>query len=261
MRLLFIGDIVGEPGRRAIKGLLPGVVKENDVECVVANAENAAGGSGVTPSIAKELRDYGVDVITSGDHIWKRREIVETLNKEHYLLRPLNYPEEAPGFGSTVINMNKGPKIGIINLVGRVFMQAVECPFRTSRAEVDKIRKITPNIFIDMHAEATSEKIALGWYLDGLVTAIVGTHTHVQTADEKILPEKTAYISDIGMTGPFDSVIGRKKEQILTKFVTQIPTRFEMAENDIWLNGVVIDFDVNTGKANSIKRIQKKYNQ
>ncbi|UCD55786.1 MAG: TIGR00282 family metallophosphoesterase [Candidatus Omnitrophota bacterium] len=260
MKVLFIGDIVGEPGRKAVKALLPGIIRKRKINCVIANAENSAGGSGITPPIAKELKSYKLDVITSGDHIWKRREIVEILDREQTILRPLNYPKEAPGFGSAIIELPEhGVKIGVVNLVGRVFMQAVECPFRTSREEVGRMRKITPNIFVDMHAEATSEKIALGWYLDGLVTAVMGTHTHVQTADEKILPEGTAYITDVGMTGPFDSVIGRKKEQILTRFITQMPTRFQMADADIWLNAVVIDFDDKTGKANSIERIQKKY--
>jgi len=258
VKLLFIGDIVGEPGRTAIKELLPDLIKKNDIDCVVGNAENAAGGSGITPRIARELESYGIDIITSGDHIWKRKEIVEVLDTETTILRPLNYPKESPGSGSTVVKLSSGVKIGVINLVGRVFMQPVECPFRTSREEVEKIRKSTPNIFVDIHAEATSEKIALGWYLDGLVTAIMGTHTHVQTADETILPKESAYITDTGMTGPFDSVIGRKKEQILTRFITQMPTRFEMAEDDVRLNAVVVDFDEKTGKANSIKRIQKK---
>lgn len=259
MKILFIGDIVGEPGRNAIKALLPGLVKKNHIECVIANAENAAGGSGITPPIREELKSYGVHVITSGDHIWKRKEVVELLSMHDDILRPLNYPKETPGSGSAIIELESGIKIGVVNLVGRVFMQAVECPFKTSRCEIDKIRKTTPNIFVDMHAEATSEKIALGWYLDGLVTGFMGTHTHVQTADEKILPGGTAYITDAGMTGPFDSVIGRKKEQILTRFLTQMPTRFQMAEDDIRLNGVIIDFNPKNGKANSIERVQKKY--
>ena len=258
MKLLFIGDIVGQPGRKAIKALLPGLVKKNKVDCAVANAENAAGGSGITPAIAKELLGYGLDALTSGDHIWKRKEAVELLESERRVLRPLNYPRETPGSGSLVIELAEGERIGIINLLGRVFMQPIECPFRACREEIDRLKKVTPNIFVDIHAEATSEKIALGWYLDGLVTAVMGTHTHVQTADEKILPRGEAYITDVGMTGPFDSVIGRKKEQILTRFITQMPTRFEMAEDNIWLNGVLIDFDPKIGKANSIERVQKK---
>ncbi len=259
MRVLFIGDIVGSPGRGAIKNLVPGIVRKDKVDCVIANAENAAGGSGITPAIARELEGYGVDVITSGDHIWKRKEVTEILLDDSRVLRPLNYPRETPGSGSTIIETPGGVKIGVLNLLGRTFMQAVECPFRTSRAEIEKIRKITPNIFVDMHAEATSEKIALGWYLDGLVTAVMGTHTHVQTADEKILPEGTAFITDTGMTGPFDSVIGRKKEQILTRFLTQMPVRFEMAERDIWMNAVLVDFDGKTGKASAITRVRKKW--
>ena len=259
MKLLFIGDIVGEPGRKAMKTLVPRLVKKHGIECVVADAENAAGGSGITPPIAEALKDCGVHVLTSGDHIWKRKEVIQILDRGEGVLRPLNYPKENPGSGSTIVELSSGVKIGVINLVGRVFMQAVECPFKTSYEEVAKMKKITPNIFVDVHAEATSEKIALGWYLDGLVTGVMGTHTHVQTADEKILPKGTAYITDAGMTGPFDSVIGRKKEQILSRFVTQMPTRFEMAEDDIWLNGVIIDFDEKCGKANSIERIQKKY--
>jgi metallophosphoesterase (TIGR00282 family) len=260
LKLLFIGDIVGEPGRSAIKALLPGIIKKNNIACTVANAENSAGGSGITPAIAEELKSYKLDVITSGDHIWKRRDIIDILDKEETVLRPLNYPKGTPGYGSTIIELPKhGVKIGIVNLVGRVFMEAVECPFRTSREEITRMREITQNIFVDIHAEATSEKIALGWYLDGFVTAVMGTHTHVQTADEKVLPKGTAYITDAGMTGPFDSVIGRRKEQILTRFVTQMPTRFQMADTDIRLNGVIIDFNEKTGRANSIERIQKNY--
>lgn len=257
MKLLFIGDIVGEPGRRAVKTLVPGLVKKYHVECVVVNAENAAGGSGITPPIVREIKNCGVHIITSGDHIWKRKEIADIINEENNILRPLNYPEEVPGHGSCIMELASGVKIGVINLLGRTFMQAVECPFRTSRREVEKIRKITPNIFVDVHAEATSEKIALGWYLDGIVTGLMGTHTHVQTADEKILPGGTAYITDAGMTGPFDSVIGRKKAEVLTRFITQMPAKFQMAEDDVRLNGVIIDFDAKTGKANSIQRIQK----
>ena len=258
MRLLFIGDIVGKPGRTALKELLPGLVSKRKIDFVVVNAENAAGGSGITPPIAKELIGYGADLLTSGDHIWKRKEAEELLQTNERVLRPLNYPDGAPGSGSAIIELEEGVKIGVINLVGRIFMQAVECPFRAARKEIEKIKRSTPNIFVDLHAEATSEKIALGWYLDGSVTALLGTHTHVQTADEKILPGGTAYITDVGMTGPFDSVIGRKKEQILTRFLTQMPTRFEMADKDIRLNGAIINFDTKTGKADSIERVQKK---
>jgi len=258
MRILFIGDIVGEPGRQAVKELVPKIQKKEGVEFVIANAENAAGGSGVTPALADELLGYGIDVLTSGDHIWKRKEILDYIETSRQLLRPANYPAEAPGLGWTVVKSKSGTEVGVINLIGRVFMQAVECPFRTAKAAVDKMKEKARVIIVDMHAEATSEKIAMGWYLDGMVSAIIGTHTHVQTADEKILPNGTAFLCDAGMTGPFDSVIGRKKEQILSRFITQMPVRFEMAEGDIRLNGAIIDVDEKTGKANSIKRVQER---
>ena len=258
MRILFIGDIVGEPGRKAIKELVPKITKREHIDFVVANGENSAGGSGITPMIVDELLGYGVDVITSGDHIWKRKEIVDRISQDARILRPANYPRGAPGAGSTVVPSKNGIDVGVINIQGRVFMQAIECPFRTVRAEVEKIKNKARVIIVDIHAEATSEKIALGWFLDGTVSAIVGTHTHVQTADEKILPNGTAFLTDAGMTGPFDSVIGRNKEQILTRFTTQMPAKFEMAEGDIQLHGAIIDVDEKTGKANSIKRVQEK---
>ena len=258
MRILFIGDIVGEPGRRAVKELVPKIQKKEGVEFVIANAENTAGGSGVTPALADELLGYDIDVLTSGDHIWKRKEILDYIETSGQLLRPANYPAEAPGMGWTVIKSKSGTEVGVINLIGRVFMQAVECPFRAAKAAVDKMKEKARVIVVDMHAEATSEKIAMGWYLDGSVSAIIGTHTHVQTADERILPNGTAFLCDAGMTGPFDSVIGRKKEQVLSRFITQMPVRFEMAEGDIRLNGAIIDIDEKTGKANSIKRVQEK---
>ena len=258
MKILFIGDVVGEPGRRAIKTLLPKLKNSEKLDFVIANVENVAGGSGVTPSMADELLDAGVDVLTSGDHIWKKKEIFDYISTSKRLIRPANYPQGAPGMGSTVVKSESGVSVGVINLIGRVFMQSLECPFKTAKAEVDRIKDKARVIIVDMHAEATSEKIALGWYLDGEVSAILGTHTHVQTADEKILPGGTAFISDAGMTGPFDGVIGRKKEQILQRFLTQLPTKFEMAEGDIQLHGVIVDIDDKTGKADSIKRVQKK---
>jgi metallophosphoesterase (TIGR00282 family) len=258
MKVLFIGDIVGEPGRRAIKDLVPKIVKKEKIDFIVANGENAAGGSGITPMLADELLGYGIDVITSGDHIWKRKEIVDRISQDSRILRPANYPRESPGFGSTVIESRSGIPVGVINLQGRVFMQAIECPFRSAKAEVEKIKNKARVIIVDIHAEATSEKMALGWFLDGSVSAIIGTHTHVQTADEKILPKGTAFLTDAGMTGPFDSVIGRNKEQILTRFISQMPVKFEMAENDVQLHGAVIEIDEKSGKAESIKRIQER---
>lgn len=258
MRILFIGDIVGEPGRKAVKELVPKITKREKIDFIVANGENAAGGSGVTPALVDELLSCGVDVITSGDHIWKRKEIIDRIAQDARILRPANYPREAPGFGSTVVQSKAGVDVGVINIQGRVFMQAIEDPFRVVKSELDRIKNKARVIIVDVHAEATSEKIALGWLLDGVVSAVIGTHTHVQTADEKILPQGTAFLTDAGMTGPFDSVIGRNKEQILARFMTQMPTKFEMAEGDIQLHGAIIDIDEKTGKANSIKRVQEK---
>lgn len=258
MNILFIGDIVGNPGRDAVKILLPKIKAEEKVEFTVANAENAAGGAGLTPNVADELLEMGIDVLTTGDHIWDRKEILEIIDKEHRILRPLNYPEGTPGIGSIILNSKSGAKVGVINLVGRVFMQAVECPFKTGIKEVNKIKEQTPIVIVDIHAEATSEKLALCWYLDGLVTAICGTHTHIQTADERIFPKGTAYITDVGMTGPFDSVLGRRPEQIIRRFITGLPTRFEMADSNVQLQGAIIECDEKTGVAKSIKRVQKK---
>ena len=258
MRILFIGDVVGEPGRRAIRELVPKLKSSEKLDFVIANSENIAAGSGVTPSLADELFDSGVDVLTSGDHIWKRKEVLDYIGISNRLLRPANYPEGAPGLGATVIKSESGESVGVINLIGRVFMQSVDCPFKVAKKEVESLKRKSRIIIVDMHAEATSEKVALGWYLDGEVSAVIGTHTHIQTADEKILPGGTAFISDAGMTGPYDGVIGRKKEQILARFLSQMPTKFEMAEGDIQLHGVIVDIDSKTGKANSIKRIQKK---
>jgi len=258
MKILFAGDIVGSPGRKAVSGIIPQLKKREKAELIIANGENAAGGSGITPRIAEEIFNSGVDIITSGDHIWKRKEIVELLDQKPNILRPANYPPGVPGVGSYVVKSKKGNPVGVINLVGRVFMEAVDCPFRKATEEIESLKKETRVIIVDIHAEATSEKIAMGWYLDGLVSAVLGTHTHVQTADERILPQGTAYITDVGMTGPHDSVIGRRKEQILTRFITQLPTRFEMAEDDVQLNGVALEIDEKTGKAESIKRIQEK---
>lgn len=258
MKILFIGDIVGEPGRRAVKEIVPKLKAEKGVEFVIANGENIAGGSGVTPSLADDLLKSGVDVVTSGDHIWKRKEIFDRLNIDSRIIRPANYPKGAPGSGSTIVKSSSGIEVGVVNLVGRVFMQAIECPFRVAKEEIDRLRLRTHIIIVDMHAEATSEKIAMGYFLDGLVSGIAGSHTHVQTADEKILRGGTAYISDAGMTGPFDGVIGRKKEQILQRFLTQLPMKFEMAEEDVQLHGVIFDIDEKSGKARGVERVQEK---
>jgi metallophosphoesterase (TIGR00282 family) len=258
MKILFIGDIVGSPGRGAVKSLLAGLKKELAIDFVIANAENAAGGSGVTAKVCDELIESGIDVFTSGDHIWKRKDVFQIIDKYPQLLRPANFPPGSPGKGSGIFQTKDNFRIGVINVLGRVFMQSLDCPFRTARREIEQLSKDIKIIILDIHAEATSEKIALGWYLDGLASAIVGTHTHVQTADERILPQGSAYITDVGMSGPLDSVIGRRKEDVLQRFLTNIPTRFEVASENVQLQGVVIEIEEKTGKAKSILRIQKK---
>ncbi len=262
MKILFIGDIVGSPGREAIRKLVPLLRNELQIDFVVANAENAAGGSGVTAKVADELFDSGVNVITSGDHIWKKPEIFELINREPRILRPLNFPAGSPGRGAGIFKVpGSGMKVGVININGRVFMDPLECPFKTALAAAQELDKETKIIIVDIHAEATSEKVALGWYLDGKVSAILGTHTHIQTADEKILPQGTAYISDVGMTGPYDSVIGRRVEDVLTRFLSLIPVKFEVAQGDIQLHGALVEIDETTGKSRSILRIQRKINE
>jgi metallophosphoesterase (TIGR00282 family) len=260
MKILFIGDIVGSPGRGAVAGLLPQLLKEHRLDFVIANAENAAGGSGITRKVADELFGAGVDVLTSGDHIWKKKEIFEFINEEGRILRPLNFPPGVPGRGAALFKTKKGLSVGVICLNGRVFMEALDCPFRSAAKAAQDLGADTKVIIVDIHAEATSEKVALGWYLDGKVSAVLGTHTHIQTADEKILPSSTAYITETGMTGPYDSVIGRRKEDVLERFLSSIPVRFEVAEADVQLHAVVLDIDEKTGRARSIIRIQKKLN-
>jgi len=261
MNVLVIGDITGSPGRKILRQGLKDIQKTEAIGFTIANAENAAGGSGITENIAAELFSYGIDVLTSGDHIWKKREAVEYISTEKRLLRPANYPSNCPGTGCNIFTAKTGERIGVINLIGRVFMQAVDCPFRKARECIQTIREQTNIIFVDMHAEATSEKVAMGWFLDGLVSCVYGTHTHIQTADERLLYKNTAYITDIGMTGPMDSVIGRKKEQVLERFLMQMPTRFEMSEGDAQIHGAVIKVDTKTGHALSIKRIVYAHSQ
>jgi len=258
MKILFIGDIVGSPGRLAVKELLPGLKKEHNLDFVIANAENASGGSGITLRVAEELFASGVSVLTSGDHIWKKREIFELINQEERILRPVNFPAGAPGRGEAVYRIDSARKIGVINVQGRVFMEALECPFKAVHKAIEGLSRETKTIIIDIHAEATSEKVAMGWYVDGLASAVLGTHTHIQTADEKILPGGCAYITDVGMSGPYDSVIGRRKEDVLERFLTNIPVRFEVADSDIQLHGVVLEIDDTSGKATSILRVQQR---
>jgi len=255
VKLLFIGDIIGKPGREALSRELHRIVDRHLVDLVIANGENAAGGFGLTQETAQDLFKCGVHVLTSGNHIWDKKDALEYIKREERIVRPANYPEGTPGRGATLVRTPGGVKVGILNLEGRVFMNNLDCPFRCADREVAKLKEETPIVFVDFHAEATSEKVSLGWYLDGRVSAVVGTHTHVQTADERILTAGTAYLTDAGMTGSFDSVIGVRKEDAIEKFVTQRPAKFEVAKKDIRLNGVVIEVDEKSGLALSIERI------
>lgn len=260
MNILCIGDIVGEPGRKAVEGLLSDLKKEFFLDCVIVNAENSAGGSGITSKIAQALFAAGCDVLTLGDHVWDQKEVQDYLNQEEFLLRPANFPEGVPGRGFCVKKISDGREVAVINLIGRVFMRYnVNCPFRQLEKIVDEVKKITPVIIVDMHAEATSEKIALGHFSDGKVSAVFGTHTHIQTADETILSNGTAYITDLGMTGPYDSVIGQMKEDIIKRFWMSMPVKFQVAKNDIKLMGAVIEVDDKTGRAQRITRIQRSF--
>jgi metallophosphoesterase (TIGR00282 family) len=255
MKILFIGDIVGKPGRRIIREILPEIISEDGIDCVIANCENAAAGFGVTREVAEDLFNSQIDVLTSGNHIWDKKEIRDFIEDFKTLIRPANYPSGTPGWGSVVVATRTGGNyVGVINLVGRIFMQPLDCPFRTAEKEIEKIKKRTPVVLVDFHAEATSEKKTMGWFLDGRVSAVIGTHTHVQTADEDILQLGTPYISDVGMTGPFDSVIGIKKEEILERFLTQIPNKFDVARGDLRLQGVILDIDEISGRSRRVER-------
>jgi len=260
MNILCIGDIVGKPGRDAIGGLLGRLKKEFKTDFVVINAENSAGGAGLTPRIANQLLEIGADVLTLGDHVWDQKDLEPYLNETSRVIRPANFAEGVPGKGWCIQPTKSGVKIGVVNLLGRVFMrQGVDCPFRTLEGIVKEIQKETPIIIVDMHAETTSEKMALGHFMDGKVSAIVGTHTHIQTADERISSKGTALITDLGMTGPYDSVIGQDKENILHRFLTSMPFRFHVADKDIKICGVAINIDEKTGRAVNIDRIQKPF--
>lgn len=259
IKVLAIGDTVGEPGRTILSKWIPRLREEERLDFVVVNGENIAGGSGLTPQTSRELFKSGVDCIMSGDHIWDKKEILEIIDQDKRILRPLNYPDGVPGRGAVVLTTQKGVPIGVVNVIGRVFMREhFDCPFKASDGAVARLRKETPVILVDIHAEATSEKIALGWHLDGKVSAIFGTHTHVQTADEKVLPKGTAYITDLGMTGSYDSVLGRDVQQVLGRFLTQMPRRFEVATDNVQLHGALFEIDEETGRAVSVRRIQKK---
>jgi len=256
VRILFIGDVVGVPGRRILRSSLPKLTREFAPDLVVANSENVAGGSGVTPDLAKELFRDGCDVLTSGNHVWDRKEVFPYLDSEERLLRPANYPDPAPGGGVCLVSARDGTPCAVMNLMGRVFMAAIDDPFRAADDILREIDGRATVVLVDFHAEATSEKVAFGWHLDGRVTAVVGTHTHVPTADERVLPGGTAYITDVGMTGPYDGVIGVEKEPVLARFRTQRPNRFTPATGDARLAAVLIEASPHTGRAESIRRIE-----
>jgi metallophosphoesterase (TIGR00282 family) len=252
---LFIADILGRPGRQMVSDMLPSLRQKHEIDLCVANCENASGGKGVTVKVANELLTYGVDVLTSGNHVWTHQEILPYLESHPYILRPANYPPGARGSGFGVFLAGHGCRIGVLNLQGRVFMQELDCPFRVAQEAIQVLRRETHIILVDFHAEATSEKMAMGWYLDGKVSAVLGTHTHVQTADERILPGGTAYITDVGMTGPHDSVIGIDTDIVLTRFLTQMPAKFEPATANVKLCGVIVSIDSESGRAVRIQRL------
>jgi len=258
--VLFLGDVIGSPGRRCLENDLDVLIKEEKADVVIVNGENAAGGIGITPEISDTLLGLGVDVITSGNHIFKKKEIFGYLETEPRLIKPANYPPDTPGNGCYIFSnkKTKGHEVAVFNLCGRVFIDNFDCPFRTADKVLSFVNKRTQIVILDFHAEVTSEKVAIGWYLDGRVSAVIGTHTHVQTADERVLTKGTAYITDVGMCGPRNSVIGVKKEIIVDRFINMLPQRFNVADSDNWINGVVIDIDEATGKSNSIKRISRK---
>jgi 2',3'-cyclic-nucleotide 2'-phosphodiesterase len=254
MRILFIGDIFAKVGRDLVKRALPPLVRRYDIDLVIANGENAAGGFGITREISKELFDTPIAVMTSGNHVWDKRELLTFIDEEPRLLRPFNYPAGTPGRGSTIVTTASGLRVGVLNLMGRVFMTAIDDPFSLGRAEVERLKAHASIVFVDFHAEATSEKIAMGWHLDGLATAVVGTHTHVQTADAQVLPGGTAYCTDVGMTGPHDGVIGVDRGPVINRFLTGLPARFETASGMPRLHGVVVTA-TEDGKATGIERL------
>jgi len=256
LNILCIGDIVGRPGRRILADKLKALVKERSIDCVVANAENAAGGSGLTPQIYSKLLRYGVNLITLGDHTYRKRDIIQTLETADNIVRPANFPVSAAGKGTAIYKTGKGPTVAVVDLIGRLFMKPGDCPYNMIDRILPPLQQQADIIVVDMHAEATSEKIAMGYHLDGRVSLCFGTHTHVVTADERIMPKGTAYITDIGMTGPHDSILGRGVENVLKSFRTQMPFPFEIATGDVRINGVLATIDSHTKKAERIERIR-----
>ena len=257
MKVLFIGDTVARAGRSILHQYLKSIQDEFAIDLTILNCENAAGGIGVTPKIADEFFDWGVDVLTSGNHIWDKKEILPYLDSNPRILRPANYPEGNPGRGVAVVTARNGEKAAVVNIQGRVFMPTIDDPFRVIQSTLSAIPTDVRVIIVDMHGEATAEKVAMGWYLDGKVSAVLGTHTHIPTADETILPAGTAYQTDVGMTGPFRSVIGVMTDRVLKRFLSQTPVKFEPASQDARLNAAVVDVDSETGKARSIERIRR----
>jgi 2',3'-cyclic-nucleotide 2'-phosphodiesterase len=258
MKILFVGDVVGRPGRQALKDHLVDILEQKGIDLCIVNVENSAGGNGITPPLVEELLELQIDVLTSGNHIWDKKEILGYFDLQPRLLRPANYPPAAPGQGLFVGRTRNDIQYAVINLQGRVFMPPIDCPFRKGEELLGQLSKEVKVIFVDFHAEATAEKQALGWYFDGKVSGVVGTHTHVVTADEQILPQGTAYITDVGMTGPHDSVIGVSKEIILSKFISQVPARFETATGDVRINAIELEVDANTGLARNVQRFSLK---
>lgn len=254
MRVLALGDIVGRPGRRGLKQVLPKLRQELRPDLIIANGENAAGGIGLTQSVAEEIWEAGVDIITTGNHVWNKREIYPVLEREELLLRPANYPPGTPGRGWTIWKNNEY-SVAVVNLIGRTFLEPLECPFRVIDLLLSKIKRDADIIIIDFHAEATSEKVAFGWYVDGRASMVFGTHTHIQTADNRILPNGTGYITDIGMTGPRDGVIGMDREIVIQRFLTQLPTRFKVAAGDVDIMGIWADIDPACGRTLQIERL------
>ncbi|MBI4517083.1 MAG: TIGR00282 family metallophosphoesterase [Deltaproteobacteria bacterium] len=258
MKILFLGDIVGKPGRLAVRSILPRLIASEKVAFVIANCENVAGGKGVEPKTVAELLEAGIDVLTSGNHIWRNKEICEFIEREPRLLRPANYPPGVPGAGTVVRETPEGHSIAVLNLLGRVFMDDVDCPFQSAQRLVAELRREATVVIVDMHGEATSEKAAMGWMLAGRVAAVIGSHTHVQTADERVLPGGTAYVTDAGMCGPIDSVIGVRREQVIQRFLTHMPAKFEVASGPVSVQGVIVEVDPATGTATGISRLQER---
>ncbi|SJZ31180.1 TIGR00282 family metallophosphoesterase [Selenihalanaerobacter shriftii] len=257
MKVLLIGDIVGRAGRRAVRELLPDIIDEEEIDFVIANGENAAGGFGITKKVAQELYNYGIDVLTMGNHTWDNKGIFKFIEDDQNLIRPYNYPSGTPGRGYGIYELDSGVKVAVVNLLGRIFLDNVACPFEKLEELLNEIE--ADFVFVDFHAEATSEKVGLGRYFDGQVATVFGTHTHVQTADEKVLPNGTAYMTDLGLTGAVDSILGMKKEGVLKKLTTQLPQRFSVATGDTQFCGAVVDLDLENGLANSIIKVREVY--